>query len=237
MVVALVIFGLLYAWCWNGGYVQSFTAAIGATDPGKLTLPMLDDKPDAPISADATVVEAVSALDGLRVAGRASAAGYSRDQFGPAWADVDANSCDTRNDILVRDLTAVAFKDGGTCVVATGTLADPYTATTISFVRGKGTSGAVQIDHVVALSDAWRKGAQALTAERRTALANDPANLRAVDGPTNASKGDSDAAEWLPPNEGERCAYVTAQVQVKAAYGLWVTKAERSAMSKVLEAC
>jgi len=148
------------------------------------------------------------------------------------------NGCDTRNDILRRDLTSITLKPGSNgCTVLTGTLSDPYTGTTIQFVRGEGTSTAVQIDHLVALSDAWQTGAQQLSAQQRTDFANDPLNLQAVDGPTNESKGDGDAATWLPPNKAYRCTYVTRQVQVKAKYGLWVTSAERDAIVKMLGSC
>ena len=176
-------------------------------------------------------------LDGLAVKGRAPRTGYDRDQFGPAWADVDRNGCDTRNDVLARDLTGVTFQEGThDCVVLSGTLDDPYTGEAIDFVRGPA-SAAVQIDHVVALSDAWQKGAQQWDAETRRQFANDPANLLAVDGPTNGAKGDGDTATWLPPSTGYRCAYVVRQVRVKAAYGLWVTEAERAAMDRQLDRC
>jgi hypothetical protein len=174
----------------------------------------------------------------LPVKGRAPKTGYARDQFGPAWQDVDRNGCDTRNDVLRRDLTGVALKPGThDCVVLSGVLADPYSGRTISFARGQDTSSAVQIDHVVALSDAWQKGAQQWDAGRRASLGNDPLNLLAVDGPLNAQKGDGDTATWLPPNKAYRCAYVARQVGVKHAYGLWVTQAERDAMVGVLSTC
>ncbi len=148
------------------------------------------------------------------------------------------NGCDTRNDILRRDLVDLTYKfSTRDCVVATGTLHDPYTGTTIAFVRGQDTSTAVQIDHVVALSDAWQKGAQQLSPEQRRDLANDPRNLRAVDGPTNSKKSDSDAASWLPPNKSYRCTYVSRQIDVKALYRLWVTQAEKDAMTQVLHTC
>src|SRR6185436_14284756 len=102
---------------------------------------------------------------------------------------------------------------------------------------GQGTSEAVQIDHVVALSDAWQKGAQGLAVARRTAFANDPLNLLAVDGPLNMQKGDGDAATWLPPAKAYRCAYVARQVAVKVSYGLWMTQAEKNAIATVLSAC
>ncbi|MFF2632232.1 DUF1524 domain-containing protein [Microbacterium sp. NPDC058021] len=171
----------------------------------------------------------------LQVKGRAPQTGYDRDEFGQRWFDVDRNGCDTRNDILARDLTEATL--AGSCKVVSGTLLDPFTGQTIPFVRGQDTSAEVQIDHVVALSDAWQKGAQQLTAEQRTAFANDPLNLLAVDGSANAQKGDGDAATWLPANTTFRCAYVARQVAVKAVYGLWVTQAEHDAIARVLQAC
>ncbi|HEX8519261.1 MAG TPA: HNH endonuclease family protein [Pseudonocardia sp.] len=181
---------------------------------------------------------AATTLASLPVKGRAPKTGYTREQFGPAWADVDRNGCDTRNDVLKRDLEGETFKPGTRdCVVAAGTLDDPYTARRIAFTRGQSTSDDVQIDHVVALSDAWQKGAQQLDDATRRNLANDPLNLMAVDGPTNQGKGDSDAATWLPPNRPFRCKYVARQVAVKAKYHLYVTDAERDAISKVLAGC
>lgn len=148
------------------------------------------------------------------------------------------NGCDTRNDILRRDLRNITLKpDTHGCVVLSGVLADPYTRQRISFHRGVGTSNAIQIDHVVALSDAWQKGAQQLTPEQRQDLANDPRNLLAVSGRANASKRDGDAATWLPKNKAYRCTYVGKQVAVKTAYHLWVTKAEKEAMTRVLGKC
>ncbi|SEK23861.1 Excalibur calcium-binding domain-containing protein [Blastococcus sp. DSM 46786] len=181
---------------------------------------------------------ALAALDALEVKGRAPRTGYDRDEFGDGWVDTDRNGCDTRNDVLARDLTGETFEPGTRdCVVRTGTLADPYSGSTIAFQRGQDTSDDVQVDHVVALSDAWQKGAQAWDEERRVRFANDPLNLLAVDGPLNMQKGDGDAATWLPPANGYRCAYVARQVAVKAGYGLWATQAERDAMAGVLARC
>jgi hypothetical protein len=172
----------------------------------------------------------------LPVKGRAPKTGYDREgQFGTAWLDVDHNGCDTRNDILARDLTATVL--AGRCRVMSGTLDDPYTGATVAFVRGETTSSLVQIDHVVALSNAWQTGAQQLGADDRERLANDPRNLLAVDGRSNQAKGDADAATWLPPDTTFRCDYVERQVEVKAAYALWVTPAERDAIERVLAGC
>lgn len=196
-----------------------------------------EDAGDAEGSGEegAAASDALATLASLEVKGRAPKTGYARDQFGQRWKDIDRNGCDQRNDVLARDMTHVVRE--GPCKVTSGTLADPFTATTISFVRGQGTSEAVHIDHLVALSDAWQKGAQQLSPERREQLANDHRNLLAVDGPANQQKSDGDAATWLPANKAFRCDYVSHQVDVKAEYDLWVTAAERDAIARVLGGC
>ncbi|MFJ2831595.1 HNH endonuclease family protein [Streptomyces sp. NPDC087263] len=177
---------------------------------------------------------ALTAVDSLTVKGRAPKTGYTREKFGTAWADTDSNDCDTRDDILKRDLDDVKFSDGD-CKVSSGVLnPDHYTGKDVTFTRGR---SLVDIDHVIALSDAWQKGAKYWDASKRIALANDPLNLRAVDSSTNRSKGDGDAATWLPPNKAYRCTYVAAQVAVKKKYELWVTSSEKSAMQRVLASC
>ena len=181
---------------------------------------------------------ATAVLETLPVKGRAPKTGYTRDQFGQAWADVDRNGCDTRNDILKRDLTDVVYKPGTrNCVVASGTLVDRYSGEVINFLRGNVSSMEVQIDHVVALSNAWQTGAFKLTADQRKALANDPLNLFAVKGRLNSQKGDGDAATWLPPLKSFRCAYVAQQIAVKAEYSLWVVAPEKAAMVAILAKC
>ena len=183
-------------------------------------------------------VDELDQLDRLDVKGRAPKTGYDRDAFGQRWADVDRNGCDTRNDILARDLTDVVYRSGtNDCVVDTGVLVDPYSGQRIEFMKGNTTSTAVQIDHVVALADAWQKGAQAWDAEKRLRFANDPLNLLAVGRTPNQQKGDGDAATWLPANKPYRCAYAARQVAVKAEYGLWVTPAERDQLAAVLKTC
>lgn len=179
-------------------------------------------------------VLALDTLEKLQVKGRAPKTNYSREQYGAGWGTI--GGCDTRNMILHRDLQQPRIATDG-CTVLGGTLADPYTGNAIVFTRGSGTSGAVQIDHVVALSDAWQKGAQSFDAAKRQEFANDPLNLLAVDGPTNQQKGDADAATWLPPNKAYRCRYVARQIAVKYSYSLWVTQAEKDAMARVLDRC
>ena len=186
-------------------------------------------------SAASDSAEALALLETLDIKGRAPKTGYGRDLFGPTWHDVDGNGCSTRNDILARDLTGIEREDG--CSVSSGLLQDPYTDTAIDFTAGMDTSAEVQIDHVVALSDAWQKGAQQLSEQQRLVFANDPLNLLAVDGPTNQSKGDGDAATWLPPNRSYWCPYVARQVDVKAKYDLWVTQPEHDRMAEVLRDC
>jgi Protein of unknown function (DUF1524)/Excalibur calcium-binding domain len=209
---------------------------VGQAAGGPLT-GVLDDAAAEEAIAGAPPGSALATLGELDVRGRAPRTGYEREEFGHGWADTDHNGCDTRNDVLARDLTGERFRSGSDCVIISGTLDDPYSGRTIDFRRGEGTSDDVQIDHVVALSDAWQKGAQRWDDDRRTTFANDPLNLLAVDGPLNQQKGDGDAATWLPPNTSYRCAYVARQVAVKDGYGLWVTRAERNAAATVLTGC
>lgn len=174
-------------------------------------------------------------LNQLEVKGRAPKTNYSRDQFGGGWWN-KINNCDTRNLILKRDLKNVQLADDH-CTVLSGILDDPYTAKQITFWRGVGTSNDVQIDHVVALSDAWQKGAQALSFNLREEFNNDSLNLLAVEGAANQAKSGSDAATWLPANKAFRCQYVSRQVKVKYKYLLWITSAEKTAIEKNLTDC
>lgn len=196
------------------------------------TVLALREVPDEPVvDPSAPPSEARDALDTLAVKGRAPKTDYSRSQFGDGWAEV--NGCDTRQIILYRDLVDVVMMDE--CRVQSGRLDDPYTGEWLAFSRDN--ASAVQVDHVVALSDAWQKGAQLLSDEQRRELANDPLELLAVDGPANQQKGDGDAATWLPANIAFRCEYVARQIAVKQKYELWVTRAEYDAMASVLERC
>lgn len=174
---------------------------------------------------------AIEALSDLSVKGRAPKAGYERSQFGSGWSNV--NGCSTRDIILYRDLVDTTLD--GECKVVSGILNDPYTGEVIQFTKLK--SADVQIDHVIALSDAWQKGAQSFTPELRKQLANDPLELLAVSGAQNQEKSDGDAATWLPKNKSFRCEYVARQIAVKKKYSLWVTQPEKDAMLNVLGSC
>ena len=159
---------------------------------------------------------------------------YNRvEQFGPAWKDVDHNGCDTRNDILARDLIVNGMRNS--CVVTAGELTDPYSGEQIYF--RKEDASKVQIDHVVALENAWQSGAYNLTQTGREALANDPDNLLAVNGHDNMAKGSKSADQWMPPNADYACAYASKQVQIKSRYALTVTTAEKQALADALATC
>lgn len=178
--------------------------------------------------------DALTVLNSLSVKGRAAKTGYTRAQF-THWSDLDRNGCDARNDILKRDLTALVFKVGTRdCKVITGSLLDPYSGKIITFSSTKST---IDIDHVVALANAWQTGAAYFDKIKRQQIANDPLNLLSVDSSLNRQKGDGDAATWLPPLKSYRCDYVSRQVAVKAKYGLWVTQPEKDAIIKLLEKC
>jgi hypothetical protein len=215
------------------------TPDVNSQDPVD---PSAEEAPDQAVNEgetdadpDAPIVTAADQLASLPIKPRAPRDGYNRSEFGRAWLDVDRNGCDTRNDILARDLDDIVVDSR--CRVVTGVLREPFTGDVISFERGEQTSALVQIDHVVALSNAWQTGAQEISEQRRIEFANDPLNLIAVSGRLNQQKGDSDAASWLPPDRGYWCEYVARQVGVKAHYSLWVTQAEHDQMARVLRSC
>lgn len=184
-----------------------------------------DEEESAPLAVDV--------LGKLKVKGRAPKTGYSRDEFYSGWPTVDG--CNLRQRILKREFGESAVLDG--CYVVAGEFVEPYTGKLLKFTEKSQISSVVQIDHVVALSDAWQKGAQYMTAEVRYNIATDPLNLLAVDASANQGKSDGDAATWLPPNKAFRCQYVARQVSVKFKYELWVTAAEKEAIAKVLSVC
>ena len=188
----------------------------------------------SPSNTQAAPIDALAALNNLEVKGRAPKTGYARSQF-PHWSDPDRNGCDARNDTLKRDLTNITYKVGTRdCKVIAGQLLDPFSGKVITF---SATKVVIDIDHVVALSNAWQTGAAYFDKNKRTQIANDPLNLLAVDSKLNRQKGDGDAATWLPPSKAFRCEYVARQVAVKAKYGLWVTKPEKVAIDKILSTC
>ena len=174
-------------------------------------------------------------LESLAVKDKYTETKYYRKAFYDNWGPT-ASGCNTREAILVRDLKNVVYKPNS-CKVQTGTLEDPYTGKTIQFVRGQETSSVVQIDHVVALSNAWASGAALLDKDTRYEISQDPLNLLAVDGPANQEKSDQAADTWLPSNDSFKCQYVARQISVKYKYKLWVTPAEKLAMQKVLADC
>lgn len=177
---------------------------------------------------------AIEELEKLSIHPAKNSGDYRRDEFGKGWTKW--GDCNTRQRILGRDLEEVVYDKNG-CKVLSGKLNDPYTGKTISFTSGQQTSTAVQIDHVVALANAWETGAQYLSREVRQQLANDDLELIAVDGPANQEKGSGDASEWLPQNKDFHCQYIARQIAVKIRYGLWVTQAEHDTMSKILQTC
>jgi hypothetical protein len=174
--------------------------------------------------------DTLAALDAARSSPDPAAAppAYERAKFGPAWADTDHNGCDTRDDVLKRDLAGVKLKDGDGCVVTSGLLTDPYTGALIVFKKGEDTSAMVQIDHVVPLKAAWDAGAWAWTDQRRLEFANDQAGLLAVDGAQNEAKGAKGPSQWLPP-EGV-CEYVLTYARTAGRWGLVLPRADRDAI-------
>ncbi|AYZ20999.1 HNH endonuclease family protein [Gardnerella vaginalis] len=180
--------------------------------------------------------DAAALLNKLKVS-KSHPSGYNRSVFGYRTTDVDKNGCDVREDVLARDLKQVRFKYSGSCKVASGLLHDPYTGLNINFVRGRKTSALVQIDHVVALENAWQSGAWKWSHAKRLKFGNDMLNLLAVQGAENQEKGSASAAYWLPSNKSFRCDYVARQIAVKYKYDLSVTNAEKRSMASILHGC
>lgn len=176
---------------------------------------------------------AINLLSKIEIKGRAPKTGYTREEFYKGWPTVDG--CNLRQKIIRREFGESAVMDE--CNVVSGEFVEPYTGKTMTFAEKSEISKGLQIDHVVALSDAWQKGAQYMTKEIRYEIATDPLNLLAVDASANQQKSDSDAATWLPPNKSFRCQYVARQISVKYKYTLWMTQAEHDAIYKILESC
>lgn len=191
-------------------------------------------RPEETDSPDASPL-ATEILAQLEVKGRAPKTGYARTEFYDGWPNIEG--CSLRQRILRREFGENATLSDDNCYVLSGEFDEPYTGQHLQFAEKSEISKGVQIDHVVALSDAWQKGAQNLTKDERYNLATDPLNLLAVDASTNQGKSDGDAATWLPPNKAFRCQYVARQISVKYKYYLWVTEAEKTAMESVLETC
>lgn len=185
------------------------------------------DNSDAPLATEI--------LEKLEVKGRAPKTNYARTEFYDSWPN--ENGCNLRQRILKRDFGDTAVLASDNCTVISGSLYEPYTGTEMTFTEKSKISKGLQIDHIVALSDAWQKGAQYLDKDTRFKIATDPLNLIAVDSSSNQQKSDGDAATWLPKNKSFRCQYVARQVSVKYKYGLWVTEAEKDAISRVLSSC
>nr|WP_202893662.1 HNH endonuclease family protein [Kribbella italica] len=217
-------------------------AGPGPSSPPSVAKPPVA-KPSVAKPQGATAKAIAAELRGAKViASRPEVAGYQRDQFGQSWTDDHNgpgghNGCDTRNDVLAAQLTAVHNRTAKSCVVVEGTLtAEPYTGRRVDF--RKAAASKVQIDHIYPLSRAWDMGAARWPAQRRVDFANDQAaNLLAVDGPANASKNDSGPGEWMPLNRAYRCVYVLRYLQVARKYTLPITAADQDSAKTIMPTC
>ena len=239
ILVIAAVAGALY---WQERSLRERTSGPSPTWRAEPTSTSDSGPPPPPPTGDPSRFDtARQRLGQLEVRGWDRTSDFKRYRFGKAWSDdVDVefghNGCNTRDDILRRDLQNLVVRRG-TCYAQSGTLVDPYSGVTIDFVRSPETSKAIEIDHVVALADAWYKGARSWDPQRRLDFANDPRNLLAVSPKANFDKAFRDAASWLPPNEAFRCDFVARQIEVKAAYGLWLAAKEKKAMEAVLARC
>jgi hypothetical protein len=192
-----------------------------------------------------TVAPGADVLAGIpEIPARVRGHDYRRAAFGDAWDDdTDApgghNGCDTRNDILDRDLIDKTYVAITRCptAVATGVLHDPYTDATVAFVRGNQVGAAVQIDHIVPLALAWDLGARDWPQAQRLRFANDPANLIAVAGQANQDKGDAEPARWMPPNHAFWCQYAVQFAAVLRGYRLPVDAPSAAVLREAAGTC
>lgn len=221
LVVPLLLGGLIWAVVENPASYQSVAEDAEGSSNTQITVP--------------EEFLAVNVLEKLAIKGRAPKTGYNREEFYSGWPEIEG--CSLRQKIMKREFGETAKLAENKCTVIAGEYDEPYTGEHKVFSAKEELSKGVQIDHVVALSDAWQKGAQNKTAEERYQMATDPLNLLAVDGKANQGKSDGDVATWLPTNKSFRCQYVARQISVKYKYGLWVTQAEHDAMAQVLEKC
>lgn len=232
--LALAVCGVLLTGCGT-----TMAGDAPRATPSELAQQVATEQNEPSPAPDASLAQnALAVLDTIDVRPRTEWDGpFDRvESFGEGWGDPDGNGCNARNDALQEAMTDVELRSDG-CRVAAGTFTDPYSGETVSFVAGPVTSEAVQIDHVVALYNAWRTGAQSWSFEQRVAFSNDPLNLQPTLHWVNDDKMASDASQWLPPNAAYRCTYVARQIAVKATYGLWVTQDEYDAMGDVLDGC
>ncbi len=188
-------------------------------------------------SAGATTDQAAEMLRTVPSVKQAQEIAYERTRdFGDPWQDTDANGCDTRNDVLRRDLTSVTIgTQSNPCAVTSGDLVDPYSGQLIHFERRAATQ--VQIDHLIPLHAAWQLGAWRWSDQKRVAFANDPRELVAVSGAANQDKSDALANEWKPANRSIWCVYAINSIVVHHAYGLGATPQEAKALGSMLEMC
>lgn len=206
----------------------------GGDPSGGVIRPMEDPSESAWISSVPSALDS-DQLASLNVERPYAPYEYDREAFGPSWEDVDHNGCDTRNDILDRDLHDVTTEDNG-CVVLSGVYGDPYSGQIVEFDKG-GNSQDIHIEHVVALEDAWDSGAWKWTEEKRLAFANDPMVLAVVDGSANQAKGSDSISEWMPPYEGAHCAYGAQYLEIVSTYDLSVSQEDFRALSQLHTQC
>lgn len=227
------------------------TTAAPKTDTGSNAAPKTDTKAaTGSWGSDPAVWQAGLDATNTIATAKARPGGYDRERYFGGWASNGCGSATTRDTILARDLKD-AVKNPK-CQVTSGTLSDPYTGQTISFRRGRNTSSAVQIDHVVALLDAWESGARDWDQAKRVQYANSPDVLLASDGPANMAKGsgldvngtalyrpqDSGAPDiWMPDNKAYRCDYMAKRATIKSKWGLTMTPREKQQTVSVLSQC
>ncbi|MFT4187180.1 MAG: HNH endonuclease family protein [Aeromicrobium sp.] len=234
----------LRSWSLAGAALAVCAAVVGVLWPD--VIPEGEGSPSATPSATTPppTGEPAEQLARLRVVERNpdGLPPYRRDAFGSAWADIDGNGCDQRDDVLLRDADPATVVVGRQRAcdhdVLAGTWTDPYNGTVVTLddLKNPSQAQAVQIDHIVALAEAWRSGAAEWTDDQRRLYANDLDNLVAAHGPTNAGKGSYDPASWRPKQQFQ-CEYATTWIAVKRRWDLAADASEVAALADMLATC
>lgn len=155
--------------------------------------------------------------------------GYNRDLFN-VWGDADGDGCDTREEVLIRDAVQPPAIGSG-CNIGAGLWYSVYDNVWLNNAQQ------LQVDHVVALKEAWDSGAKDWDPARRTAFGNDLTSrltLIAVSSSANSDKGDTDPSNWLPPNPNDVCRYIAAWVVIKSTWDLSMDQSEHGRIRNLL---
>ncbi len=158
---------------------------------------------------------------------------YSRDSLPTDWKDLDGNGCNTREDILKKYTSEYTGRFDG-CKIKSGKFYDYYNGKFLRYDKSVDTGGGIQIDHIVAIGNAWISGGYKWGKDEWISYINDEEVLIPTSSKTNREKSDKDITEWKPANNSYLCTYAEKQVEIKDKYKLTVTEKEKAELKSIL---